>query len=130
MTEKKLWWKDGVIYQIYPRSFQDTNGDGIGDLAGIIEKLDYLVDLGVNTLYINPIFEAPSNHKYDTADYMQVDDNFGDNALFAKLTAEAADVVYHLLVMLAARDVPLAEVLAELDRREGQSGLDEKAARG
>ncbi len=60
-----------------------------GDLAGIIEKLDYLVDLGVNTLYINPIFEAPSNHKYDTADYMQVDDNFGDNALFAKLTAEA-----------------------------------------
>ncbi len=60
-----------------------------GDLAGIIEKLDYIKSLGVNTLYINPIFEAPSNHKYDTSDYRNVDDNFGDNELFATLTAEA-----------------------------------------
>ncbi len=60
-----------------------------GDLQGIIDQLDYLVDLGVNTLYINPIFEAGSNHKYDTGDYLKVDDNFGDNALFATLTATA-----------------------------------------
>ncbi|WP_409421289.1 alpha-amylase family glycosyl hydrolase [Pseudaeromonas sp. ZJS20] len=60
-----------------------------GDLQGIIDKLDYLADLGVNTLYINPIFEAGSNHKYDTGNYLQVDDNFGDNALFATLNATA-----------------------------------------
>ena len=60
-----------------------------GDLQGIIDQLDYLVDLGVNTLYINPIFEAGSNHKYDTGDYMKIDDNFGDNALFATLNAAA-----------------------------------------
>ncbi len=60
-----------------------------GDLAGIIEKLDYIQSLGVNTLYINPIFEAPSNHKYDTSDYKHIDDNFGDNALFATLTSQA-----------------------------------------
>ncbi|EAR09103.1 amylopullulanase [Reinekea sp. MED297] len=62
-----------------------------GDLQGIVEKLDYLADLGVNTLYINPIFEAASNHKYDTADYKNIDDNFGDNALFETLTTEASN---------------------------------------
>ncbi|MFT6984453.1 MAG: cyclomaltodextrinase [Psychromonas sp.] len=61
-----------------------------GDLAGVIEKLDYMVDLGINTIYFNPLFEAPSNHKYDTADYMNIDDNFGDNALFAELVKAAA----------------------------------------
>lgn len=62
-----------------------------GDLAGIIEKLDYLADLGVNTLYINPIFEAGSNHKYDTADYLSVDDSFGSNEDVSRLTQEAED---------------------------------------
>lgn len=61
-----------------------------GDLAGVIEKLDYMADLGINTIYFNPLFEAPSNHKYDTSDYMNIDNNFGDNALFAKLVKEAA----------------------------------------
>ncbi len=60
-----------------------------GDIAGIIEKMDYIQSLGVNTLYINPMFESPSNHKYDTSDYLNIDDNFGDNALFETLAAEA-----------------------------------------
>ena len=59
MTEKKLWWKDGVIYQIYPRSFQDTNGDGIGDLAGIIQHLDYLQELGIDGIWLSPIMPSP-----------------------------------------------------------------------
>lgn len=81
------------------RPYRPDSGDGSdanynndffgGDLAGIIEKLDYLKELGVNTLYINPIFEAPSNHKYDTANYKLVDDNFGTNAQFQQLTAAA-----------------------------------------
>jgi cyclomaltodextrinase / maltogenic alpha-amylase / neopullulanase len=81
------------------RPYMPGSGDGSdnvwnndffgGDLAGIIEKLDYLADLGINTLYINPIFEAGSNHKYDTGDYMLVDDNFGTNEEFQTLTAEA-----------------------------------------
>lgn len=83
-------WLDTPYLPGDGKSDDNYNNDFFGgDLAGIIEKLDYLADLGVNTLYINPIFEAGSNHKYDTGNYMQVDDNFGDNALFATLTATA-----------------------------------------
>ena len=56
---KKTWWKESVVYQIYPKSFKDSNGDGIGDIRGIIEKLDYLKELGVNVLWISPMLESP-----------------------------------------------------------------------
>ena len=62
--------KDMVVYQIYPRSFRDTNGDGIGDLPGIIEKLDYLADLGINAIWLSPIYVSPDDDNgYDIADY-------------------------------------------------------------
>ena len=73
----RTWWKEAVIYQIYPRSFMDSNGDGIGDLQGITEKLDYLKDLGVEVIYFNPIFVSPSNHKYDIQDYDYIDPHYG-----------------------------------------------------
>lgn len=83
-------WTDAPYVPGDGKSDANYNNDFFGgDLQGIIDKLDYLADLGVNTLYINPIFEAGSNHKYDTGDYMKVDDNFGNNALFATLTATA-----------------------------------------
>jgi cyclomaltodextrinase / maltogenic alpha-amylase / neopullulanase len=83
-------WNDTPYVPGDGKSDANYNNDFFGgDLQGIIDKLDYLADLGINTLYINPIFEAGSNHKYDTGDYMRVDDNFGDNALFATLTATA-----------------------------------------
>jgi alpha-glucosidase len=89
---KAPWWRDGVIYQIYPRSFVDSNGDGIGDLRGIASRLDYLEWLGIDGIWLNPITVSP-NHDwgYDVADYCNVDPDLGDlDALDALVTAAAA----------------------------------------
>ncbi len=80
MKEAKnhLWWKDAVIYQIYPRSFKDSKGDGIGDLKGIIQKMDYLSSLGIDAIWISPFFMSPmKDFGYDVSDYRQVDPIFG-----------------------------------------------------
>lgn len=75
------WWKSAVIYQIYPRSFQDSNGDGVGDLAGVIQRLDYLVDLGVDALWLSPFYRSPmADFGYDVRDHVSVDPIFGDMA--------------------------------------------------
>jgi hypothetical protein len=84
------WWQSGTIYQIYPRSFQDSNGDGIGDLAGIIERLDHLLDLGIDAIWISPIYPSPmADFGYDVADYQDVDPVFGTLAQFDALIAAA-----------------------------------------
>ena len=84
------WWESGVIYQIYPRSFQDGDGDGVGDLAGIEQRLDYFVDLGVDALWLSPVFPSPqADFGYDVADYCDVDPLFGDLAAFDRLLAAA-----------------------------------------
>jgi oligo-1,6-glucosidase len=83
---KKNWWKEGVIYQIYPRSFKDTNGDGIGDLNGIIEKVDYLAELGIDMLWLCPIYDSPNDDNgYDISDYRSIHPDFGDLEIFKKL---------------------------------------------
>jgi len=85
-----LWWQTCVIYQIYPRSFQDTNNDGIGDLRGIERRLDYLVGLGVDAIWISPIYPSPMvDFGYDVADYCDVDPCFGTLADFDDLRALA-----------------------------------------
>src|SRR5271169_2605918 len=85
-----LWWQTGVIYQIYPRSFQDTNGDGIGDLKGIKQRLDYLIGLGIDAIWISPIYPSPmADFGYDVADYCDVDSRFGALADFDDLLAQA-----------------------------------------
>src|ERR1700761_1310770 len=72
------WWKGAVIYQIYPRSFLDTNGDGIGDLPGIAQKLDHVASLGVDAIWISPFFKSPQkDYGYDVSDYRAVDPVFG-----------------------------------------------------
>jgi oligo-1,6-glucosidase/alpha-glucosidase len=77
---KEKWWQKAIIYQIYPKSFQDTNGDGIGDLQGIIKRLDYLNELGVNVIWLCPINESPmKDNGYDISDYYKVDASFGTN---------------------------------------------------
>lgn len=84
------WWKESVIYQIYPRSFKDSNGDGIGDIGGIIDKLDYLAELGVNVLWLSPIFKSPNDDNgYDVSDYCDIMDEFGTMADFDTLLAGA-----------------------------------------
>jgi alpha-glucosidase len=90
MSETKAWWRDGVIYQVYPRSFQDTTGDGVGDLRGILERLDYLVALGVDAVWVSPFYPSPmADFGYDVADYCGVDPLFGTLADFDALLAGA-----------------------------------------
>jgi alpha-glucosidase len=84
------WWRGAVIYQIYPRSFLDSNGDGVGDLPGIVEKLDYVASLGVDAIWISPFFTSPmADFGYDIADYRDVDPLFGTLADFDRLLAKA-----------------------------------------
>nr|WP_317282767.1 alpha-glucosidase [uncultured Sellimonas sp.] len=87
---KKKWWQDKVVYQIYPRSFQDSNGDGIGDLPGIISRLDYLEELGVDALWLSPVCKSPQDDNgYDISDYMDIDPMFGTIEDMEKLIKEA-----------------------------------------
>lgn len=84
------WWKHAVIYEIYPRSFQDTNGDGVGDLPGITSRLDYLKALGVDAIWVTPFFPSPNaDFGYDVADYTAVDPKYGTMADWDRLVAEA-----------------------------------------
>ncbi len=85
------WWQTGVVYQIYPRSFQDSNGDGIGDLQGVINRMDYLAKtLGVDAIWLSPFYPSPqADFGYDVADYCNVDPLFGDLATFDRLLGEA-----------------------------------------
>tara|TARA_B100000787_G_C16199343_1_gene303791 strand:- start:15231 stop:16904 length:1674 start_codon:yes stop_codon:yes gene_type:complete len=84
--QKRNWWKEGVIYQIYPRSFKDTTGNGIGDLQGIIQKLDYIESLGVTMVWLNPIYESPNDDNgYDISDYRAIMKEFGTMADFDEM---------------------------------------------
>src|SRR5450631_1919367 len=77
-TSDTTWWKHAVIYEIYPRSFQDSNGDGIGDLNGITQRLDYLQSLGVDAIWIAPMYPSPqADFGYDVADYDAIDPQYG-----------------------------------------------------
>lgn len=87
-SPKGPWWERGVIYQVYPRSFQDSDGDGVGDLAGIEARLDYIAGLGVDAIWLSPIFPSPmADFGYDVADYCEIDPLFGDLVQFDRLLA-------------------------------------------
>lgn len=86
---EKVWWKEAVGYQIYPRSFQDSNGDGIGDLKGIIQRLDYIKDLGIDVIWICPMYKSPNDDNgYDISDYQDIMDDFGTMEDFDLLMKE------------------------------------------
>ena len=86
----KHWWQEVVVYQIYPRSFKDSNGDGIGDLPGIIEKLDYLETLGIGAIWLSPVYQSPNDDNgYDISDYEAIMTEFGTMADMDRLIEEA-----------------------------------------
>ncbi|HBV39148.1 MAG TPA: alpha,alpha-phosphotrehalase, partial [Erwinia sp.] len=90
MSHELAWWQQGVIYQIYPKSFQDSNGNGFGDLKGIISRLDYLQTLGVEAIWLTPVYVSPQvDNGYDVADYYAIDPRYGTMADFEQLVAEA-----------------------------------------
>ena len=85
---KRTWWKESVVYQIYPRSFADSNGDGVGDLRGIIGKLDYLQHLGVDVVWLSPVYKSPNDDNgYDISDYRDIMDEFGTLADWDEMLA-------------------------------------------
>lgn len=86
----KAWWKESVVYQIYPRSFKDSNGDGVGDIKGITEKLDHLSDLGIDVIWLSPVYKSPNDDNgYDISDYRAIMDEFGTMADFDEMLEEA-----------------------------------------
>ena len=101
MDMQKKWWHDTVAYQIYPKSFCDTNGDGIGDLRGIISKLDYLKELGIDIIWLSPIYKSPFvDQGYDISDYYAIAEEFGTMEEFEELLAEAKKREMYLIMDL------------------------------
>ena len=106
---EKKWWKEAVAYQIYPRSFMDSNNDGIGDLQGIISKLDYLKDLGIDVIWICPVYKSPNDDNgYDISDYQDIMDDFGNMEDFDLMLDEVNEQIgrndIHLSVTQAAKE--------------------------
>ena len=134
---KKRWWQEKVAYQIYPKSFKDSNGDGIGDLRGIIEKLDYLKDLGIDIVWISPIYQSPFvDQGYDISDYYAIDPVFGTMEDMDELIAEAKKRDMHIVMDLVVNHCSdqhewfrkaMADPFGEYGKyfyiREGKNGL-------
>ena len=104
---EKKWWHKTVGYQIYPKSFQDTNGDGIGDLKGVIRHLDKIEKLGANVIWLCPVFASPMvDNGYDISDYMDIDPSFGTMEDMKELIAEAkkrGPLMYNVSVFVCPR---------------------------
>ncbi|MGO3412023.1 MAG: alpha-amylase family glycosyl hydrolase, partial [Leuconostoc falkenbergense] len=101
MTETIKWWQKAVVYQVYPRSFQDANGDGIGDLQGIEQRLDYIKKLGADVVWLNPVYASPDkDNGYDISDYEDINAKFGTMADFDRLLAKAHDKGIKILMDL------------------------------
>ena len=99
--EERIWWKEAVCYQIYPRSFKDSNDDGIGGINGIREKLSYLKDLGIDVIWVSPIFTSPNDDNgYDISDYQDIMEEFGTMEDFDLLLEETHDLGMKLILDL------------------------------
>jgi len=141
---KKAFWKEAVVYQIYPRSFMDSNGDGVGDLRGIISRLDYLKELGVDVVWLSPVYKSPNDDNgYDISDYQDIMDEFGTMAdweeLLAGLHARGIKLIMDLVVnhtsdehpwFVASREAmdnnPYRDYYYWRPGQEGQEGQEER----
>ncbi len=98
---EKTWWKESVVYQIYPRSFMDSNGDGIGDIKGITEKLDYLKELGIDVIWLSPVYQSPNDDNgYDISDYQAIMEEFGTMEDFDAMLARAHELGIRIMMDL------------------------------
>ena len=109
---EKAWWKEAVVYQIYPRSFMDSNGDGIGDINGITSRLDYLKELGVDVLWLSPVYQSPNDDNgYDISDYQAIMEEFGTMEDFDRMLegihARGMKLVMDLVVNHTSRRAPV-----------------------
>ena len=144
---KKDWWKSAVIYQIYPRSFQDTNGDGFGDFQGIIKRLPYLEKLGIDCIWLCPVYRSPQDDNgYDISDYCDVDPMFGTMADMEELIGKAREHGIYIVMDLVlnhssdehkwfieakkSKDNPYHDYYVWRDGKEGVLPNDMKAAFG
>lgn len=114
------WWKDAVVYQIYPRSFMDSNGDGIGDIRGIISRLDYLKDLGVDVLWLSPVYRSPNDDNgYDISDYCDINPEYGTMADMDELIVKAKErklkIVMDLVINHTSDEHPWFRIACEGD---------------
>ena len=101
MSKNKIWWKESVVYQVYPRSFLDANGDGVGDLQGLTSKLDYLKHLGIDVIWICPMYKSPQDDNgYDISDYQDIHHEFGTMRDFDHLLSEVHKRDMKLLIDL------------------------------
>ena len=90
--DERAWWKEAVVYQVYPKSFDDSDGDGVGDLPGLVDRVDYIDELGVDAVWLNPVYASPqADNGYDIADYRAIDDAYGDMADWERLRDELHD---------------------------------------
>ncbi len=98
---EKAWWKESVVYQIYPRSFCDSNGDGIGDLNGITEKLEYLKELGIDVIWLSPVYQSPNDDNgYDISDYRKIMPEFGTMADYDRMLQKAHELGIKIMMDL------------------------------
>ncbi len=127
------WWQTGIVYQIYPRSFQDSNGDGVGDLPGIERRLGYLRELGVDAIWISPIYPSPmADFGYDVSDYTAIHPLFGTMADMDRLIAAAHDHNLKLILDFVPNHrqrTSLVPGIAQLSR-QSQAGLVHLARSG
>lgn len=130
------WWRDAVIYQIYPRSFSDANGDGNGDLQGVIDRLDYLQALGVDALWLSPFYPSPlADGGYDVADYCDVDPRLGTLDQFDELVAKAHERGIGIIVDIVPNHTSdqhrwFQEALTKVRNRKRHNGMCSGRARG
>ena len=116
------WWKRAVVYQIYPRSFADSDGDGIGDLRGIIDRLDHVAELGVDVVWLSPVYPSPQNDNgYDISDYCDIDPVFGSLADFDELLAAVHERGMRLMMDLVVNHTSDEHPWFLESRSDGQS---------
>ena len=139
-TATEPWWKGAVVYQVYPRSFADANGDGIGDLRGIIGKLDYLADLGVDVVWVSPFYRSPQDDNgYDISDYQDIEPMFGTLAEIDELIEHAVRkhqiakcIAQHVAVYIDARGLSLGRqmIISNGNRSRADIPADAEALSG